>query len=123
MPYEIFHEAENNIVVRKYTGDITIEDITNAAKETWALKKKYSSIRFLSEFTNSRIVFSIDELIEFSEVIKSIGIDEMDRAAIFLENVESKELEVHQRIFEAGTRKGYLKIFFDRDEVVEWLCS
>jgi len=123
MPYEIFHEPENNIVVRKYTGDVSIEDLYGATRESWAMKQEHASGRFLSEFINTRLVFTLDQLIEFSSQLESIGIDKMDRAAIVLDPEGVVDLDVHLRVFGVGAEKGNVQVFHDYSQALDWLCS
>jgi hypothetical protein len=123
MAHEIHHEPDSNLVVLDYSGDISLDEIFAGSEEAWRLAKSKNCLRFLSVFLEANFSLTTDQVLEVHRHLEEIGVSKEIRSAILVPTTGSASLEVQIHEFASGTEGWRTKLFYDRDQALDWLTS
>jgi len=123
MTSKVYHLPETNIVVMEYSGNVSIDDIYVAIDEGWSLGEEKGCLRFLTVFTEATLLLTLEQVIEVTEYMKSLGVSKEIRSAILVPPDGSANFEVQLHEYTAGAKGWRMQFFYNTEEAMGWLTD
>lgn len=123
MTSKVYHQPETNIVIMEYSGNVSIDDIYTAIDNGWSLGEAKECLRFLTVFTEATLLLTLEQVIEVTEYMKSLGVSKDIRSAILVPPDGSADFEVQLHEYTAGTKGWRIQFFYNIEEAMDWLID
>jgi hypothetical protein len=121
MAFQSRFVPESNYIEIEYKGNISTNELIEAAVASLDLARKNAISRFLADCTNLSGGHSVIDLYELISLYESLGIPRNFKEAVLLPAIPKSVDNV--KFYEtASTNRGYsVKIFDNREEALTWL--
>lgn len=128
MQYSITYNHEKQFILITLIGEIEVPTIRTAILEAGKVIKEHKCNRIIGDFRETTVKMGTLEILQIYEfwiqILKNNKVNPQEaKRAIFI-NPDQKTKEKFQ-FFEtiSVNRFSRIKIFYDLDEAVEWLCK
>jgi hypothetical protein len=123
LAHEIRHDPDIDIIDIKYSGDISLEEILSVVEVASELIRRHDAYLVLSDFLDATISVDIERVLEISDKAGALGIPKEVRSAVIVPNDEFADGNLQVRLYEitAGTEGWPAKMFYSREQALQWL--
>jgi hypothetical protein len=119
--WKIDYLKEDNIMFVKPSGPLTLTECKQLCEETYSAGRSNNSHKFLIDCRNMGIKLSVLEIDKIPDMIKTIGANPEDRAAILF-NMSSPQMELLNFLRNSLYLKSIkMRIFPEPDKAIAWL--
>ena len=123
MPCKVAYLEHERIVETTYSGVPTIEDLQAIALETLAVAKEKSTRRLLGNCTGLEQKGNELDIYALIQFFESLPIDRQIKEAMVLPKTNKAFADMEFYEIAARNRGFNVRIFFDRQEAINWLIS
>jgi len=123
MAYQIGYNPDPGIIDIKYSGEISLEEILSVIEEAWELVQRHNSLLVISDFLDADIAFDLTRILEINEKFEALGVPRELRSAVLVPQDELANNNIQVRLYEisAGTNGWPARLFYSREQALQWL--
>ena len=123
MPWETRIHLELPIIETRYSGLLTPEELTEAARETLALVRAHGRTLLLGDCTDLKGGHSIVDLYGLVDIIKASGSVTDLKEAVLVPSLPDPVDKVRFWETTCYNRGLYVRVFEDRQAAIDWLVK